>query len=248
MAYNLMTDAAWIPDVIFLVLLFIFVMVGAGRGFVKSVTKLAGTLFAVAFAIFFCISFEGFLESIFGMTSAIADGIVGSLSSNEFMAVELSGPATEEALAKVMDPFYAKILSTVLAGQNFPEGATGATLLGPIFAKWIAIAISFIALIILIKLAIMLISGILSDSIEKITPLRITDRFLGALMGFLKGGLGVFLILAICSWLPIQPLHDFLTNSSIIGVIYRSDWFISATNYIASFQWLNDYIVNFNPT
>ncbi len=236
---------SWILDVAFFVVIIGAVALGASRGLLKCVSKLAGTLFAIVFAFAFCISFELFLENVFGMTSAIANGLVGWLSGNEALSVELGGVTTAEELSVFMPAFFANIIAGVFAGQPLPEGSTGATLIAPIVAKWIAVAICFIALIIIIKLAVWLLAKLLTGVIENITPLRLVNRLCGAVFGGFCGCLFLFIALAICHWIPVPEMHAFISSSTIVGTIFTSNWFIEATSYIASFQWLNDYLLQY---
>lgn len=66
---------AWIVDVIFFGSLALGLIIGIARGFVRSVAKLAGTIFSLIVAFFFCIQFAAFLESAFGWTTALANVI-----------------------------------------------------------------------------------------------------------------------------------------------------------------------------
>ena len=77
---------------------------------------------------------------------------------------------------------------------------------------------------------------------ETCTPFRVVNRLLGGLLGLLKAAILLFLLLAVCSWIPVQGLHDFLSSTAIVGPIFRSDWFAAATSYAISGQWFNEYI------
>ncbi len=245
MEHALLAAGGWILDVIFFVILLSSVFAGAGRGFIRSVSRLAGTLFAIAFAFLFAASFEVFLDDVFGMTTAIARGLSNSFADNELLALELSGTVNEETLAIAMPSFFAKIIANSLVGQTLPAGTTGAMLLGGVVAKWIAVVISFLLLIILIKLAVWLTSTLLSRTIEKIIFLRVVNRALGACFGFLSGGMCIFFLLSVCSWLPIPALHSFLSSSGVVGAIFSSAWFQSATSYVFSLQWLSSFVAGF---
>lgn len=68
-------SSAWVLDVLFIVILLLGILLGTWRGFVKGVCKLAGTIFAIFVALTFCNAFKNSLESAFGLTSAIANGV-----------------------------------------------------------------------------------------------------------------------------------------------------------------------------
>lgn len=73
---NLLASYAWIADLVFILLLVAGILLGAWRGFVAGVCKLAGTIVAVLIALSFCNVFKNSLESWFGLTTALT-GAVG---------------------------------------------------------------------------------------------------------------------------------------------------------------------------
>ena len=89
---NLLAEASmagsgggWILDVIFFALILIGLIIGCTRGFVRGVCKLGGTLLAVVLAFSMCTPLQAALESSFGLTTAIANGV-----GNETLAGWLS--------------------------------------------------------------------------------------------------------------------------------------------------------------
>ena len=73
---NLLASSAWILDVAFILILLLGILFGTWAGFIRGVCKLAGTIFAIFVALTFCNAFKNSLESAFGLTSAIASGVV----------------------------------------------------------------------------------------------------------------------------------------------------------------------------
>ena len=74
---NLLAAAggAWILDAIFFGILLIGLIIGALRGFVRSIAKMAGTIFSFIVAFLFCIQFSALLENWFHLTTALAGAI-----------------------------------------------------------------------------------------------------------------------------------------------------------------------------
>jgi len=72
---QLLAAGSWTLDVVFFLLLIVGTLVGVKRGLIKGVLKMAGTLFAVAVAVIFCISFQETLEGWFGTTTALNNAI-----------------------------------------------------------------------------------------------------------------------------------------------------------------------------
>ncbi|MBO5045374.1 MAG: CvpA family protein [Clostridia bacterium] len=246
MLNGLLVSGAVVLDVVFVAVVLLGLLLGVKKGFIKGICKLAGTLFAVAFALFFCISFETFLDSAFGMRTAIANGIVESLSQKEFFQTELTGLAHDALLVLLDDAGLGNVASEVVVdavvSQNVPEGTTLAMIVGPLFAKWISMAISVVLLFVLIKLATVILAALLTGAVEKIKVLKFFNKLFGGLLGLLKSCVLVFIVLMIASWLPIESVQTFIDGSTVVGAIYRSEWFTGATQFVVSFEWLNAFL------
>lgn len=250
MAYSLLTSWTWTVDVLFILILVAGTAFGAYRGFISGVCKMAGTLFAIVFAIIFCVSFSNFLESLFHMTTAIANGLTNSFKNEAFLTplpVDIAGADVSATLESLGVGWLPRVIisGAFSSVETIPAGTTPAVMLGSTLAKWISIAISFVLLVVIIKLAAVLLDKCLSGLVEKLTPFRVVNQLLGAILGLVKAAVVLFLVLAICSWLPIDGLHNFLASSTIVGPIYSSEWFNAATSYAVSGQWFDDYIAQF---
>ncbi len=79
---------AWSLDVAFFVILLIGMIVGITQGFIKGVCKIAGTALSFIFAFFFCIPLHENLETWFGFTTLIANGI-GSATVADWISVAI---------------------------------------------------------------------------------------------------------------------------------------------------------------
>mgnify|MGYP001102050494 FL=1 len=112
-------------------------------------------------------------------------------------------------------------------------------LISPIVANWIAIAISFVLLVILVRIGGVIIDKIFSGLVDSLKPLRMINHFLGGILGLLKGGILIFLVLAVCSWISAESIDGYILSSNIVGKLYVSEWFKNARDLVASFTWLN---------
>ena len=97
--------------------------------------------------------------------------------------------------------------------------------------EWLAIAISFLALVIIVRLLAWLIGKIGKALVDKVKFFRVLDHLLGGLLGLVQAALFLFLLLAICCWIPWEPLHTFISSSSIVGKIVDSAWFQTAITF-----------------
>lgn len=252
MTNSLLISSGVIVDIVFFVLLIGGIAVGAQKGLIKCICKLAGTIFSIVFAFLFCIAFANFLESCFGMTTAIAHGLAGSFSGKEnydvALGADVAGAEISAALQEIgIGGFTRWAVGLAYKGVAvIPAGTTTAMMISSVLAKWISIAISFVALIILVKLGAVLIGKLFTALCEKVTLFRILNKTMGGLFGLIEAMIGVFFLLAVCSWIPVESLQNFLSSTTVVGAIYRSEWFANATNYAVSGQWFNEFISNFN--
>ena len=238
----------WALDLAFFLLLLLGTVLGSFRGFIKGVAKLTGKLFSLIFAFTFCIAFANFLENCFGMTSAITSGIAGSIAKDAAYAAEIPTSIAGSELNNVLNGMGIGFFPRWMISISFksvaliPAGTTPAMLIASVLAKWISIVIGFIGLIIIMRVGVALIAKILSAFIEKVAPLKVINRFLGALLGFTKSLLFVLILLGICRLLPIESLHTFIESSNVVGLIFKSEWFHNLMSYAVSGEWFTRYL------
>lgn len=248
MGNELLAAGGWVLDVVFFLILIGGIAYGVYKGIIGCVCKLAGTFFAIVFAVMFCVSFAAFLEKAFGMTTAISNGLAGSFAGKEGYDVGLSADVAGAEISAALKEIGIGSFTRLLVGfayknvETIPAGTTTALLIGSALAKWIAIAIAFVLLIVLIKVGAILLDKGFSSIADKVASFRIINQALGGLFGLFEAALLLFFALAVCSWLPIAGLHDFISSSTVVGAIFRSGWFESATSYAVSGQWFSDYI------
>ena len=170
--YNLLSNAAVSLDVAFFVIIFLGLLFGVIRGFIKSVCKWAGTIVAIFVAFTLCNAFQGALDQWFGLTGALISAI-----NNEKIA------------------------------------------------GWIALAISFIALLVGAKILAWLLGKIGTALVDRVKAFSVINKFFGGLFGLFEALVLIFLILMICRWLSIESVDNFIAQSSIVGKIYQWEWF-----------------------
>ena len=85
----LLATNAWILDVVFLVILLIGVFGGVAIGFIRGICKIAGTVFSVIVAFFFCTPFCGRMEEWFGVVTLLGNAI-GSKTVAYWICIVLS--------------------------------------------------------------------------------------------------------------------------------------------------------------
>ena len=228
----LLASSGWVVDLMFFLILILGTALGAYRGFVAGVCKLAGRIVSIIFAVVFCISFANFLETCFHMTSAIADGIASSIAKNELYAQALPADIAGAELESFLGCMQLNGIAAWLIKRSFasvaliPAGTTPAMMLGSILAKWISVVIAFVLLILIVRLGAWGLTKAFDALKNALAPLRVVDQ----------------VILLVCNWLPFEGLQNFISSSTIVGKIYVSDWFQSATSYAISGKWFDEYV------
>ena len=102
--------------------------------------------------------------------------------------------------------------------------------IGAPFGEWIMVALSFILLIVIVKLGCWFLGGVGSALVDSLAPLRIVNMLLGGILGAFKAFILLFVLFAIFRWLPSDSLHEFISSSGVVGKIFDSQWFIDATH------------------
>lgn len=99
---------------------------------------------------------------------------------------------------------------------------------GTTAAGWGAVVISFVLLVILIKLGAWLIGKLGTALVDRFGPVRVINKMLGGVLGLVKALLFIFILLAIFKWIGAQGINTFIENSAVVGKIYTSPWFTGA--------------------
>lgn len=239
---------SWILDLVFFLLLILGTAYGVYKGFVGGILKLTTIWFALIFAFLFCVGFSGFLETCFGMTTAIARGIEGAISKNELYKAAIGADTPGADIAAVLEGMnidgIARWFISISFGkmESVPAEATPAMMIASITAKWISIAISFVALVLIIKFGSLLIKLIFRAIASGVKPLRVIDQILGGILGLAESLILIFILMLIMNWLPVASLHEFISSSAVVGKIFASGWFQSITSYAISGKWFTDFI------
>ena len=92
-------------------------------------------------------------------------------------------------------------------------------------AGWIALAISFIILLIGAKLLAWILGKVGTALVDRVKAFSMINKFLGGLFGLFEALVLIFLLLMICKWISVEAIDNFMAQSSIVGRIYQWEWF-----------------------
>lgn len=211
---------AWL-DIAIIALVVIMALVGMGRGFLKSLLQLFGTLVTLALSIWLAKPFNGLLQNWFGLNSALAgalnDPIAGVCAAGD------GGSIPNFFLNK-----FAEILMGSGYWQGYAEGSLDPAFIADFAGKIgdiLGVVISVVILYILFRIAVAIL-GKIFDAISKNRAVSGLDRLLGLVLGFLKGCLVVSIVF-VASYLltPVIPsfgdfVNNLLAENSISNTIF----------------------------
>ena len=98
---------------------------------------------------------------------------------------------------------------------------------------WLTVAISFVALIVIVRLGAWGFGTLAKALVHKSKTLGRVDRVLGGLLGLIEIFCGILFLLAVFNWIPSDGLHEFIGNSTVVGALFRSNWFVTIMSNLA---------------
>jgi len=232
----------WIDIIIILVLL-IFIIIGAVKGFAFSILSLFGSTVNFFIALFLTKPVSNLLNKLFNLELSLTNTFSTKLSniSSDF-DISLSSFSSQEELSShvnntinnsSLSGFSKKILnSTVHITTENIEGSdiTLNNIISKSVATFLTLIISFVIIFILIYLLLWILST-LSKKANKVDDIRLTDRILGVIFGFVKGSFIIIFIFSILSFFNengiLSDLFTYIKESTIGRWIYTNvDGFI----------------------
>lgn len=193
-------------DTVVAVALLVFAVIGLFKGLFKELVGFIGTVVAFALAVAFCAKLAQFLIDKTSLNASIASLIVSNFPSDEIAVSELPN-----ALAALNIPSF--LTSPILDYAAFlgTETVIVADVVSGTFAKYVLIIISFVAIVLLVKLACFILKTIFK-AVKRIPGVGLMDRLLGAVLGVIKGLIWVCGILYVIDFFPIPALDGLKTE------------------------------------
>ena len=208
-----------ILDVLVVVILLIFAITSAKKGFIEGIFGLLTTIVALAVALIFANVVVDATGGLFGLKDTIYTGSLGFLEGIEGFNTDISKEGLEASLQGKLPEF---VITTIVAeyGADVPAGTTIAMQLATPVTDFIMFAIAGIVLFIVAKLVLSILKGILSGIINAIALLGAVDKLLGFVLGLVKGALLIGVLFMLISFVPIEGLNEFIHTSIFAHVIY----------------------------
>lgn len=227
----------WV-DFVILGILIIFICIGCFKGFVFSILSLFGTSVNFFISIWLCKPMTNLMNSIFNIETALSNSLSARFTniSNNFNTklslfesqTELSSHIKETINNSSLSGFEKKLYSSTI--HITPENVSNSdvtlnNIISSSLSTFINIIISFIIVFLLIYLVLWILS-LISKKANQISDIRLTDRILGVIFGFIKGSLIIVFVFAILSLFNenglLSGLFEQIHNSQIGNWCYTN--------------------------
>lgn len=214
-------------DVFILLLLVAFVFICAKRGFVECLFSLLSTAIALFVAVTFAKLLLSATGGLFGLQTALENGLTSSFSKLDGFNAEVSAQGIEEALASENLPSILANLALKWFGKTQPpEGTTLAMVFGGVCARLLSLLLVGAIIFVLCKVLLYFIKRALNDFVESIVILDSLNTALGAGVGLIYGLLIISTLLSFVSLFPIGWVQEQIAGSIFLGWIYDHNLFV----------------------
>lgn len=220
--YNLCAGkSGLIVDAIVAVVMLLFVLISAKKGFITCFFGFISTLLALFIAVSFAKSVMELTGGFFGVQDMLETKWVASLSKKDGFNIDISGQDLEGLLEAKDLP--AILVTSILKNHTgaLAAGTTLAMVVGGTAARLSATLLTGIALFIVTKLLLKIIRRVFNKIAEKIKLLSAINKLLGAIVGFVEILLIVSLVISILSIFPSSANMKLFTESAILSYLYN---------------------------
>jgi len=220
-----------------LALLAISVVTGFYQGFIKTVLGIASYFISFVFA---WLAYPGLAQWIKGTGKVIpviiyyseSSDMLGSVNNVRLKVSDITAQKLSEVLSQVNLPHpIDNLLTDNVLGQVF--ASDGLDTLGDYLAMTIAhMAINIICFVVLFIAAQVVLSLVLyiCDYVFRLPVLKQLDSVMGGLLGFIRGGLILFVIFSLVpvllAFLPFEELQILIAKSQLATFFYKGNFII----------------------
>ena len=220
------TNSGAIVDLIALLVIIGFALLGLKKGFTKTFVSMFGTLFSLLFAVLLCKSTVSFLESKYQMVTSVSNwtsGLVSRLFGGDITTLTL-GQASEELLRSTsLSSWLIGLILSVKAQGTVDPTVTLDTIISPVLGYYIVLILALIVLYILFKVLFFLIGEIVKRAYN-IKVIGILDTVLGVVIGIVHGIIILQLAIMVIHVIPMaffQNLSLQIDNSVFASFINK---------------------------
>lgn len=219
-----------IIDLVIVGLLLIFAIIGFYKGFLRELISLIGFVGSLVISYFVNSYFANFLNEVFGWGVAISNFVMNQVSAISPTFSSETGSTVSE-LQDIINSSgtniaYKEILKQLVAKADFTNGAVSvAGVIGTIASGFLMSIIAFIILFILLRIVVFILDKLLSR-IPRKSAVGTVNKWLGLVVGFVKGIANIVIILAVVYLLCLIPsvngfIMPYIESSYITKLIYN---------------------------
>lgn len=220
-------NATWVNyalDAVVIVVIFMFAVSSAKKGFVECFFGFISTILAVIAAFTFMKGVLIWTDGLFGLQNVIEEAVIGSLDKIEGFGVDVSAAGIEAALVgKNLPSFLIDAIVSGVGNQEVPLGTTLAMVVGGTIAEFMATLVAWLVVFLIVKLLLKLVRGILNSIVEALPIVGSLNHLLGFVVGGIKGLLIVCGVVAVLALIPAEGMNVFLSECTIVRWLYNSN-------------------------
>lgn len=220
-------NASWMnfaADAIVVVLIVMFAVSSAKKGFVECFFGFISTIFAVVAAFTLMEGVLSWTEGLFGLQDAIENAVVGGLGKVAGFDIDVSAAGIEAALEdKNLPSFLINAIVSSVGNQEVPVGTTLAMIVGGTIAEFTATLVAWFAVFLIVKLLLKLVRRVLNSIVEALPIVSSLNHLLGFTVGGIKGFLIVCGVIAVIALIPAEGLNVFLNECTIVRSLYNNN-------------------------
>ena len=220
-------NAGWVNyavDALVVILMIMFAVSSAKKGFVECFFGFISTIFAVVAAFTFMKSALSWTEGLFGLQGVIENAVTGGLGKVAGFDIDVSAAGIEAALeGKNLPSFLINAVVSSVGNQEVPVGTTLAMIVGGTIAEFTATLIAWFAVFILTKLLLKLVHNLLNSIVESLPIVGSLNHLLGFAVGGIKGLFIVCAVIAVLALIPAGGLTAFFNETVIVRWLYNSN-------------------------
>ena len=220
----LASSAVYIIDALVVIVVLIFAVKGAKKGFVDCLFGIISTLGAIVIALLFTKAFLGLTGGLFGLQGVIEGACVDTLAGVKGFDFDISAQGIENALAdKNLPAFLIDSIMENFKDSQIPYGTTLAMVVGGEIGELASTLVAGVVLFFLAKLLLRLLKNVISGLVQSLPIVGTLDSALGLVVGILQGVLVVSVAIAVLALIPSEGVTAFFNEGAIVKLLFHNN-------------------------
>lgn len=219
--------ATWAPyaaDGVALVVILVFAIVAAKKGFVECFFGFISTVLAIIVAFLFMNALMSATNGLFGLQGVLQNSLIGAFGKIKGFETDISASGLEAALAdKNLPQFVIDIIMKNVTVADVPAGTTLAMVVGETVGTIAATFIAWLAIFLGAKLVLKLVEKIFTSIVENVPLIGSLNSLLGFVVGALQGLLIVSGVIAVLALIPSEGITTFFNECAFVGYLYNQN-------------------------